>query len=85
MAPAGTHVALSQSPQIVTIEGLQKSNGYTREGTLDNLIPYRKEDQAGARPYGGYMNGGMLLALTYREVVARCRTDDAKGAEQLLC
>ena len=66
------------------IAQLRQSNGYTREATLDNMVPYRREDQAGPRPFGGYMNGGMLLAMTFWEVVARCRAGDAKGAHELL-
>jgi hypothetical protein len=66
------------------IAQFRESNGYTREATLDNLVPYRPEDQAGPRPFGGYMNGGMLLAMTFWEVVARCQADDARGAHELL-
>jgi len=66
------------------IAQLRRSNGYSREATLDNLVPHRREDQAGPRPFGGYMNGGMLLAMTFWEVVARCQAGDAKGAHELL-
>ena len=66
------------------IAGLRRDHGYTREGTLDNLLPIPPEQVAGNRKFGMYMNGGMLLAMTFWEVTARCRAGDAEGARGLL-
>jgi hypothetical protein len=66
------------------IAGLRRDSGYTREGTLDNLLPLLPEDGKGVGKFGMYQNGGMLLAMTFWEVTARCRAGDAKGAHELL-
>jgi hypothetical protein len=66
------------------IAALQRDRGYTHEATLDNLLPIPPGDVVGNREFGMYMNGGMLLAMTFWEVTARCRAGDAKGANELL-
>ncbi len=67
------------------IAGLVRDHGYTREAALDNLLPIRLDDMwNGKQEFGTYMNGGMLLAMTFWEVTARCRAGDAKGAHELL-
>jgi len=66
------------------IAALRRDHGYTREATLDNLLPIPPDAVVGNRKFGMYMNGGMLLAMTFWEVTARCRAGDAKGAHELL-
>ena len=66
------------------IDALRRDKGYTREATLDNLLPIPPGEVVGNREFGMYMNGGMLLAMTFWEVTARCRAGDAKGANELL-
>jgi hypothetical protein len=52
------------------------------DGTLDCLWPVPKDLCLGeaAKPFGSYMNGGMLLRWTYWEIVARGRSGDSAGA-----
>ena len=66
------------------LAGLRRDQGYTREGTLDNLLPIPPQDVVGGRKFGMYMNGGMLLAMTFWEVTARAVGGDAAGAQELL-
>ena len=74
------------------IEVLMRDYHYTREATLDGLWPLTREDYGNydafkginGDSFGTYQNGGMLLTVTFYEIVARCRTGDADGAYKLL-
>jgi len=67
------------------IAELQQYFGYTYEGTLDCLWPLRNGDISKRfLRFGTVCNGGLLLANTFWEVMARCTAGDADGAYGLL-
>lgn len=66
---------------------LVAENGYTREGSLTLLWPLAAQHNKYNFPFGTYMNGGSLPAMSYWEIAARARmgrVDGEFGAYRLL-
>jgi len=67
------------------IEELTQYFDYSGDGTLDNLWPLRRGDiHDDFSRFGGLCNGGMLLAMTFWELAARCHAGAADSAHKLL-
>ena len=64
---------------------LVAEEGHVADATIDNLWPFHPHEMnPDTSEWGGICNGGMLLAITFWEIVARCRSGDVEGAHNLL-
>jgi hypothetical protein len=82
-SPEQARIMLATADERIKV--LKRYFGYRGDGTLDNLWPLHDGDiRRDFHRFGGLCNGGMLVAMTFWEVAARCQAHDPDGAYHLL-
>ncbi len=69
------------------IAELEREHGYAGMASSSAYwpVPAAVNTHPANQGFGGYMNGGSFLSMTYWEIMARCEAGDAEGAWNRLC